>query len=247
MKARTSAVALGREGGPQAVGVHGLDVDLHRLAGPLGDDGVPLVVDLEHEPAGALLGVAEVRAEHVGDVAHEVDRVVPHDRAPGPRRAGLRLPVLHRCRDRSWFRGHHPPSLCTSLRGARTPAGRHRARQAGPAGLRGGGAPPGAGPRRSPGQTLLRPRPASDTMSEITRTATPPQLRTCAASTATPMMSITTPTMMRISHKDMRAPFVPDAGWAPAVGQSLQELFRSARRELFRRRCGGSGWPGRPR
>src|SRR3954447_9165653 len=49
------------ERGPQAVAVHGLHVALHLLAGAAGDDRPALVMDVEHELGGLVLGVAEVR------------------------------------------------------------------------------------------------------------------------------------------------------------------------------------------
>ena len=50
------------------------------------DRRLAVVVDLEHQLLGLLLVVSEVGAEDVGHVAHQVDRVVPHDGDPRLRR-----------------------------------------------------------------------------------------------------------------------------------------------------------------
>ena len=68
--------------GPEPVLVHRLHVALHLLAAAAGHDGLALVVHGQHQLGGLLLGVAEVVAEHVRDVRHQVDRVVPDDRDP---------------------------------------------------------------------------------------------------------------------------------------------------------------------
>ena len=62
--------------------MHRLHVALHLLAGAVADHGLAVLVDLHHQLLGLLLRVAEVLLEHVGDVGHQVDRVVPHDRHP---------------------------------------------------------------------------------------------------------------------------------------------------------------------
>ena len=62
--------------------MHRLHVTLHLLAAAAGHDRLALVVHGQHQLVGLLLGVAEVVAEHVRDVRHQVDRVVPHDRDP---------------------------------------------------------------------------------------------------------------------------------------------------------------------
>src|SRR6478735_2201893 len=82
------ASSLLLERGPQAVLVHGLDVSLHLLARAVADHRPAVVVDLEHQLLGLLLVVAEVGAEHVGDVAHQVHRVVPDDGHPRLGRQG---------------------------------------------------------------------------------------------------------------------------------------------------------------
>ena len=53
---------------------------------PVATTARPSCVHLQHEPLGLLARVAEVAAEDVGDVGHEVDRVVPHDGLPRQRR-----------------------------------------------------------------------------------------------------------------------------------------------------------------
>src|SRR5699024_9465065 len=67
---------------PQPVGVHGLHVHLDLLPAPGRDDRVAVLVHLHHEGVGLALGVAEVALEDVGDVVHEVDRIVPDDGHP---------------------------------------------------------------------------------------------------------------------------------------------------------------------
>src|SRR5207302_2009306 len=57
-------------------------VHLGLLPGSAGHHGPALVVDVEHELGGLLLAVAEQLLEHVGDVGHQVDRVVPDDDDP---------------------------------------------------------------------------------------------------------------------------------------------------------------------
>ena len=63
--------------------MHGLGVLFGVLAGPGEDNGFAVVVHLEHEFLGAGAGVAEVAAEDVGHVGHEVDGVVPDNDVPG--------------------------------------------------------------------------------------------------------------------------------------------------------------------
>ena len=70
------------QGGPEAVLVHRLNVALHLLAAARADHGLAVLVHLAHQLLGLLLGVAEVLLEDVGDVGHQVDRVVPDDRDP---------------------------------------------------------------------------------------------------------------------------------------------------------------------
>src|SRR5919107_5232548 len=97
--------------GPEAVVVHRADVALHLLAGAGGDDRLAVVVDLEHELLRAGPAVAEVLLEDEGHVRHEVDRVVPDDRLPGPvEHRGLIEPLLL---DR-YRRGHGPNPSRTS-------------------------------------------------------------------------------------------------------------------------------------
>ncbi|OYN87848.1 nicotinate phosphoribosyltransferase [Parenemella sanctibonifatiensis] len=62
--------------------MHGLDVTFHLLAVARRDDGPAPIVHLEHELMGLVLGVMEVGHEDVGDVGHQVDRVVPDDADP---------------------------------------------------------------------------------------------------------------------------------------------------------------------
>src|SRR5205823_1699231 len=47
-------------------------------------DRTALLMDVHHELLGLGLLVAEDGHEHVGDVGHQVDRVVPDNRDPGP-------------------------------------------------------------------------------------------------------------------------------------------------------------------
>ena len=62
--------------------MHGDDVGLHLLPRAARDHRSPLVVDGEHELVSLVTAVPEMAHEDHGDVAHEVDRVVPHDRHP---------------------------------------------------------------------------------------------------------------------------------------------------------------------
>ncbi len=62
--------------------MHGLDVALHLLAAAARHDGLAVVVHREHELVRLLLGVAEVVAEHIRDVGHQIDRIVPDDGDP---------------------------------------------------------------------------------------------------------------------------------------------------------------------
>ena len=68
--------------GPQPGGVQlrHVGLDLFLVAGRHG--GLALVVHVEHQLGGLRLGVAEELLQHVGDVGHQVDRVVPDDRLP---------------------------------------------------------------------------------------------------------------------------------------------------------------------
>src|SRR6185437_8852045 len=70
--------------GPQAVAVQDLDVAFHRFPGPGGDHRLALVVHVQHQLGGLLLRIAEDVLEHVRHVRHQVDRIVPDDRDPGP-------------------------------------------------------------------------------------------------------------------------------------------------------------------
>ena len=54
------------------------------FARPGRDDGLPIVVHLQHELRRLRLRVAEELLEHERDVRHEVDRVVPDDHDPRP-------------------------------------------------------------------------------------------------------------------------------------------------------------------
>src|SRR5687768_8197760 len=67
---------------PQAVGVENLHIAFHLFARAAGHDRLALVVYVQHELLGLLLGVAEDRLENVGHVGHQVDRVVPDDGYP---------------------------------------------------------------------------------------------------------------------------------------------------------------------
>src|SRR6266496_6420840 len=69
--------------GPQPVVVAPVDVVLGLLAGTAGHHRLALVVDVQHELGGLVLGVAEQLLEHEHDVGHEVDGVVPDDHDPG--------------------------------------------------------------------------------------------------------------------------------------------------------------------
>lgn len=57
-------------------------VELGLFARPMRHDGAAVIVDAEHELGGFLLAVTEETAEHVDDVAHKVDRVIPDDDIP---------------------------------------------------------------------------------------------------------------------------------------------------------------------
>src|SRR4051794_30655675 len=59
------------------------DVELGFLTVATGHDGLPLVVDVEHELGGLVPAVAEQFLEDEGHVGHQVDRVVPDDDDPG--------------------------------------------------------------------------------------------------------------------------------------------------------------------
>lgn len=100
--------------------MHGLHVEFHLLACALRDDGMAVVMNGQHEVLGALPGIAEVRAEHVGDVAHEIDRVIPHDGLPRSGYAGRLVQVdlverdrgdrgPHHAQPRSWSRSSSMP------------------------------------------------------------------------------------------------------------------------------------------
>src|SRR6516164_2621584 len=68
--------------GPQTVTVQDLGVSFHRLAGAVRHHRLAPVVHVQHELLRLGLGVAEYLLEHVGDIGHEVDRVVPDDGHP---------------------------------------------------------------------------------------------------------------------------------------------------------------------
>ena len=77
---------------------------------PLLTTDLPVVVHLQHQLLGLLLVVAEVAAEDVGHVAHQVHRVVPHDGDPGLR--GERDLVRREVRlDLDRARGRHAPMV----------------------------------------------------------------------------------------------------------------------------------------
>jgi len=65
------------------VRVQARHVELTSLAGAGGDDGSTLVAHVEHQPGGLLTRIAEQLLEHVHDVGHQVDRIVPDDHDPG--------------------------------------------------------------------------------------------------------------------------------------------------------------------
>src|SRR6266508_1706309 len=67
---------------PEAVGVQASDVVLSLLTRTARDDGLPLVVYLQHELPRPRFAVPEQFPEDEGDVRHEVDRVVPDDHDP---------------------------------------------------------------------------------------------------------------------------------------------------------------------
>src|SRR5262249_44750575 len=69
--------------GLHAVALQRFSVSLHGLAGCGGDHGRAFVVHVEHELLGSCLRVAEHFLEHIGDIRHEVDRIIPDDRHPG--------------------------------------------------------------------------------------------------------------------------------------------------------------------
>ena len=68
--------------GPQAVLVEPEHVHLGLLARARRHDRSTLLVHVEHQLGRLLLRVAEQLLEHVGDVAHQVHRVVPHQHDP---------------------------------------------------------------------------------------------------------------------------------------------------------------------
>src|SRR5699024_9489822 len=70
-------------------------------------DGLALVVHLEHQLVRLLAVHAEQHLEHVGHVAHGVDRVIPHDALPWPIRLGHGLGIDDAHRGGGW-RGHAP-------------------------------------------------------------------------------------------------------------------------------------------
>ena len=88
--------------GPQPVRVQPGDVGLALLTRAVGHDGLALLVHLAHELRRLLARVPEQLLEHVHDVDHQVDRVVPDDHDPRPvggrLLADLRLADLDRCR-----------------------------------------------------------------------------------------------------------------------------------------------------
>src|SRR4029078_13330007 len=72
------------QGCPEAVRVEAGDVVLGLLARPAHDNGLSLLVYLEHELRGLREAVAEELLEHERHVGHEIDRVVPDHHDPRP-------------------------------------------------------------------------------------------------------------------------------------------------------------------
>src|SRR5918999_851401 len=68
---------------PEPGGVQLRDVRLDLVLVPGRHRSLSLVVYVEHQGGGLGLRVAEQLLEHVRDVRHQVDGVVPHDRLPG--------------------------------------------------------------------------------------------------------------------------------------------------------------------
>ena len=62
--------------------MHRLRVQFHLFARALGNDGVAPFVHRHHERVSPLAAIAEVGAEHPGNIAHEVDGIVPHHGLP---------------------------------------------------------------------------------------------------------------------------------------------------------------------
>ncbi len=71
--------------------MHGCDIALHFLPSSIGDDRPALIVHVEHESLSFGLVVLEVGHKHVGDVGHQVDRVVPDNGDPGALHGGFEL------------------------------------------------------------------------------------------------------------------------------------------------------------
>lgn len=64
------------------MGLQLLDVEFRLLALTGPDDGAALLVDLHHENLGLFLTVTENFHEHVGDVLHQIHRIIMHDDIP---------------------------------------------------------------------------------------------------------------------------------------------------------------------
>lgn len=77
---RSSAVML--TGGPQTVLMETKHVHLRLFPISFGYSGSTLTVHLQHQFGGLFQGVAEQFLQHVGDVTHQVDRVVPDEDHP---------------------------------------------------------------------------------------------------------------------------------------------------------------------
>src|SRR6266545_2499170 len=75
-----SAVLL--HGGPEPVVVKAVDIVLGLLPRAARHHRLALVVNVQHQLGGLVLGVAEQLLEHEHDVGHQVDRIVPHDHDP---------------------------------------------------------------------------------------------------------------------------------------------------------------------
>src|SRR3954447_9605388 len=88
--AGTVRIAAGRffHRRPEPVAVHGDGVLFHLFLTAVRDDGAALLMDLHHELVGFGLRVAEIAAEHVADVAHQIHGIVPNHEVPGDVRGG---------------------------------------------------------------------------------------------------------------------------------------------------------------
>src|SRR3954447_1745147 len=79
---RHSLVVL--HGCPESVRVQPRHVVLAAFSGAARHDGLALVVHLQHQRVRLRLRVTEELLEDVGDVVHQVDRIVPHEHDPRP-------------------------------------------------------------------------------------------------------------------------------------------------------------------